>query len=119
MGLMPFTGYLLGIRLEFIINKIAPWLAFILLSIIGINMLREAFSSEEEEARAGFDVKTMFILAVATSIDALAVGITFVAVPVTLVNSPAFINTVIGCLVIMATTFVFSSLGVRIGNAFG
>ena len=118
-GLMPFIGYLLGTRLEFIINKIAPWLAFILLAIIGVNMLREAFSSEEEEARAGFDVKTMFILAIATSIDALAVGITFVAVPVTLVNSSAFINTVIGCLVIMATTFVFSSLGVRIGNAFG
>ncbi len=118
-GLMPFIGYVLGSRLEFIINKVAPWLAFILLSIIGVNMLREAFSSEEEDTRAGFDVKSMFILAVATSIDALAVGITFVAVPVTLIEAPALINTVIGCLIIMATTFVFSSFGVKIGNAFG
>lgn len=118
-GLMPFIGYVLGSRLEFIINKVAPWLAFILLAIIGINMLREAFSSEEEDTRAGFDVKSMFILAVATSIDALAVGITFVAVPVTLIEASEFINTVIGCLIIMATTFVFSSFGVKIGNAFG
>ncbi|WP_081846535.1 manganese efflux pump [Butyrivibrio sp. AE3004] len=118
-GLMPFIGYVLGSRLEFIINKVAPWLAFILLTIIGVNMLREAFSSEEEDTRAGFDVKSMFILAVATSIDALAVGITFVAVPVTLVKASALLNTVIGCLIIMATTFVFSSFGVKIGNAFG
>ncbi len=118
-GLMPFIGYVLGSRLEFVINRIAPWLAFILLSIIGVNMIREAFSSEEEETRAGFDVKSMFILAVATSIDALAVGITFVAVPVAVVNGPALVNTIIGCLIIMATTFVISSIGVRIGNAFG
>ncbi|MCR5590943.1 MAG: manganese efflux pump [Lachnospiraceae bacterium] len=118
-GLMPFIGYVLGSRLEFIINKVAPWLAFILLAFIGVNMLREAFSSEEDETRAGFDVKSMFILAVATSIDALAVGITFVAVPVTLVKASALVNTVIGCLIIMVTTFVFSSLGVKIGNAFG
>ncbi len=118
-GLMPFIGFLFGSRLEVVINKIAPWLAFILLSIIGINMLREAFSSEEEDTRAGFDVKSMFILAVATSIDALAVGITFVAVPVALIDAPVLINTVIGCLIIMTTTFVFSCCGVRIGNAFG
>ncbi len=118
-ALMPLTGYLLGSSLEFIINKIAPWLAFILLSIIGINMLKEAFSSEEEEARRGFDIKSMFILAVATSIDALAVGVTFVAVPVTLINASPLINTIIGCLIIMATTFVFSCCGVKIGNAFG
>ncbi len=118
-GLMPFIGYILGTSLMFIINKIAPWLAFILLFIIGVNMIREAFSSEKEETRAGFDVKSMFILAVATSIDALAVGITFVAVPVNLINAPALINTIIGCLIITATTFVFSSFGVRIGNAFG
>ena len=106
---MPFTGYILGTRLEFVINRIAPWLAFILLFIIGVNMIREALSSKEEETRAGFDVRTMFILAVATSIDALAVGITFVAVPVTLIDAPAIINTIIACLLITATTFVFSS----------
>lgn len=118
-GLMPFVGYVLGSRLEFIINKVAPWLAFILLSVIGVNMIREAFSSDEEETRAGFDVKSMFILAVATSIDALAVGITFVAVPVKLVEASALINTLMGCFIIMATTFVFSCFGVKIGNAFG
>ena len=118
-GLMPFTGYLLSSRFEFLISKIAPWLAFILLAFLGVNMLRGAFSKKEEETRAGFDVKSMFILAIATSIDALAVGITFVAVPVSLVNASEFINTVIGCLIIMATTFVFSCFGVKIGNAFG
>lgn len=118
-GLMPFLGYLLGERLEFLINKIAPWLAFVLLLIIGGNMLKEAFSSEEDDTRAGFDVKSMFILAVATSVDALAVGFTFVAVPVRLIDASAMVNTIIGCLIISVTTFVFSSLGVRIGNSFG
>ncbi|MCR4807679.1 MAG: manganese efflux pump [Lachnospiraceae bacterium] len=118
-GLMPFIGYLLGTSLMFIINKIVPWLAFILLLVIGVNMIREAFSSDEEETRAGFDVRSMFVLAVATSIDALAVGITFVAFPVTLINASSLINTIIGCLIITATTFAFSCLGVRIGNAFG
>ncbi len=118
-GLMPFLGYILGSRFEFIIVKVAPWLAFILLSIIGINMLREAFSSDEEQTRAGFDVRSMFLLAVATSIDALAVGITFVAVPVELIDASPLINTIIGCLIITVTTFIFSSFGVKIGNAFG
>ncbi len=118
-GLMPFIGYILGSRIAFIINRIAPWLAFALLSIIGINMIREAVSSGEDEAKSGFSVKVMFILAIATSIDALAVGITFVAVPVSLVDASAFINTVIGCLIIMVTTLVFSCIGVKIGNVFG
>ncbi len=118
-GLMPFIGYVLGSRLEFVISKVAPWLAFILLALIGINMLRESFSKEEDEARAGFDVKNMFLLAVATSIDALAVGITFVAVPVTLFNASSLFNTFFACLIICITTFLFSSLGVKIGNVFG
>lgn len=118
-GLMPFIGYILASRFEFIIVRVAPWLAFILLSIIGFNMLREAFSSDEEETRAGFDVRSMFLLAVATSIDALAVGITFVAVPVELMTASPLINTLTGCLIITATTFIFSSFGVRIGNVFG
>ncbi len=118
-GLMPFIGFLLGTRLEFIINKIAPWLAFILLCIIGVNMLREAFSSKEEDTRAGFDIRSMFLLAVATSVDALAVGITFVAVPVELISGQAMINTIIACLIIAFTTFIISSFGVKIGNIFG
>ena len=118
-GLMPFIGFLLGTRFEEIINRIAPWLAFILLAIIGINMLREAFSKEEEETKTGFNVKTMFLMAVATSIDALAVGITFVAVPVKVLDAPVFPNTVFACLLITLTTFIFSAFGVRIGNIFG
>lgn len=118
-GLMPFLGFLLGSGFETIINKIAPWLAFLLLSIIGINMLLEAFSKEEEETKPGFNVKTMFMMAVATSIDALAVGITFVAVPVTILNASNFINTIFACLLITLTTFLFSMVGVRIGNVFG
>ena len=118
-GLMPFIGFLLGTGFESIINKVAPWLAFILLAIIGTNMLREAFSKEEEESKPGFSVKTMFMMAVATSIDALAVGITFVAVPVTILDAPVLVNTVVACAIITATTFVFSFVGVRIGNVFG
>ena len=118
-GLMPLIGFLLGTGLESIINKIAPWLAFILLALIGINMLREAFSKEEEEAKPGFNVKTMFLMAVATSIDALAVGITFVAVPIEIVRSSIFVNTLIGCVIIAVTTFTFSVIGVRVGNIFG
>lgn len=118
-GLMPFIGFMLGTGFESIINKIAPWLAFILLTIIGVNMLREAFSKEEEETKPGFNVKTMFMMAVATSIDALAVGITFVAVPVNVLSAPVIVNTVFGCVLIAITTFIFSAFGVRVGSIFG
>ena len=116
---MPFIGFLLGSRFEVIINKIAPWLAFFLLAVIGINMLKEAFSKEEEETEPGFDIKTMFMMAVATSIDALAVGITFVAVPVKILGASAVINTAVACVLILLTTFLFSAAGVRIGSIFG
>lgn len=118
-GIMPFIGFLLGTGFETIINQIAPWLAFILLSIIGINMLREAFSKEEEKSEPGFNAKTMFMMAIATSIDALAVGITFVAVPVNIIVASMFINTVVACFIIAVTTFIFSAAGVRAGNFFG
>ena len=118
-GLMPFAGFLLGTGFEAIINRIAPWLAFILLSVIGVNMLREAFSEEEEETKPGFAVRTMFLMAVATSIDALAVGITFVAVPVKIIAAPILVNTIVACLIICATTFIFSAIGVRAGSILG
>ena len=118
-GLMPFIGYFLGSRFEEIINKIAPWLAFILLSIIGVNMLREAFSKEEEETKPGFGIKTMFLMAVATSIDALAVGITFVAVPVQILDASVLLNTIVACCLITLTTFLFSFFGVKVGAVFG
>ncbi|MCR4588106.1 MAG: manganese efflux pump, partial [Lachnospiraceae bacterium] len=117
-GIMPFIGYLIGSGFEKWIRIVAPWVAFILLSLIGVNMIREAFS-EEEETDAGLDVKTMFIMAVATSIDALAVGITFVAVPVQIVTAGGLQNTLIAVLIIGVVTFGISAVGVKIGNIFG
>lgn len=121
-ALMPFAGYLLGTGFEKYIDRVAPWVAFILLGCIGGNMLREVLTGkgEEEEVSAGLDVKTMFLMAVATSIDALAVGITFVGVPPTVVSSVGvFGNVVIGVCIIGVTTFLLSTVGVKVGNVFG
>lgn len=109
-ALMPAIGYFLGIQFRDKITAIDHWIAFVLLSFIGINMIREAFSKEEGSASAALDVKTMFVMALATSIDALAVGITF-----------AFLNQNLPVAVslIGITTFVFSVAGVKIGNVFG
>lgn len=117
--LMPMTGYFLSSFFSFFINKIAPWLAFGLLAFLGGKMIKEAFSSEEEETKPGFSFKTMLVLAVATSIDALAVGVTLVAVPVHFMEATNVINTVCGCLIIAFITFLFACAGVKIGNAFG
>lgn len=116
---MPLLGYLLGASFETYISAIAPWVAFFLLSIIGGNMIREALTEQEEEASAGLDCKTMFLMAVATSIDAFAVGITFACVPVTVLQAGVFANTLFGVAVIGVTTFILSCLGVKIGNVFG
>ena len=118
-ALMPMLGYLLGSRFEKYIEAIAPWVAFILLALIGGNMIREACSKKEEVESAGLDVKTMFLMAVATSIDALAVGITFSLVPVSLIAASAMINTIIAVLIIGVTTFIIACAGVKIGNVFG
>ncbi|MBQ6271412.1 MAG: manganese efflux pump [Clostridiales bacterium] len=117
-GIMPLIGYIIGSRFEKWISIVAPWVAFILLSLIGFNMIREAFSEEEEE-KEGFDIKTMFMMAVATSIDALAVGITFVAVPVSVLDAGNMMNVLLAVSVIAVVTFVISMLGVKIGNVFG
>ncbi len=117
-GIMPFIGFLIGSGFEKWIRMVAPWVAFALLTLIGVNMIREAFSEEAEE-KSGFDVKTMFIMAVATSIDALAIGITFVAVPVTVFETGKLQNTIFAVIVIAVVTFFISALGVKIGNLFG
>ncbi len=117
-SLMPLIGYLAGARFERLIGLVAPWMAFLLLSIIGGNMIREAFSLEED-VKPGFDFKTMFMLAIATSIDALAVGITFVAVPVKVLNTGSFQNVLFSVVLIGIVTFIISMLGVRLGNLFG
>ena len=80
-ALMPSIGYLLGSAFDQYIVSFDHWIAFILLSLIGANMVKESLSGEEQEADASFSVRTMFLLAVATSIDALAVGVTFALLP--------------------------------------
>lgn len=118
-GLMPFIGYILGARFERYVDEIAPWIAFVLLALIGGNMIRESLSKDEEETSVGLDVRTMFLMAVATSIDALAVGITFACVPVNVIAAGALINTLIAVIIIGITTFVLSCVGVKVGNVFG
>lgn len=108
-ALMPTVGYLLGANFADVIAKYDHWVAFILLAIIGGNMIKEAFG-EEEEMDSKFDVKTMIPLAIATSIDALAVGVSFAFLKVSILYSALFIG---------ATTFVISFFGIRIGNVFG
>lgn len=112
-ALMPFIGWLLGTQFEQYIVVIDHWIAFALLAIIGGKMIKEALSEEEEEMNkcdSRLDFKELFMLAVATSIDALAVGITFAFLQVKIF--PAI--TIIGC-----TTFLLSVMGVFIGNIFG
>lgn len=107
---MPIIGYFLGVGFEDKIKSIDHWIAFILLSIIGINMIREAFSNEEEELNDKIDFRTMIVLAIATSIDALTVGVTFAFLSV---------NIWFSILVIGIITFGMSMVGVKIGNVFG
>lgn len=110
-ALMPLIGYFLGTLFIDAISAIDHWVAFGLLVIIGVNMLREALGSEEETADADLSVKTMFIMAVATSIDALAVGISLAMAGVA--------NIWLAVLLIGATTFALSAIGVKMGNVFG
>ncbi len=109
-ALMPALGYLAGARFFTYIGRFDHWIAFVLLALIGANMLREAFTGEEEKLDAGYRPREMFVLAVATSIDALAVGVSLAMLQVRIV--PAV-------LLIGAVTFVISFLGVRVGNLFG
>ncbi len=110
-ALMPLIGYFLGSTFEQYITSIDHWIAFILLSLIGGNMIRESLSKEEEDVDPSFSFKTMIVLAVATSIDALAVGITFALLPdVNIVAAVSFIGVV---------TFLLSAAGLKVGNIFG
>ena len=109
-ALMPLIGYLLGISFQNQIVNIDHWIAFILLAAIGINMIKEAISKNNEKQNDSIKFKDMLILALATSIDALAVGITFAFLKV---------NIWIAITLIGIITFVISILGVKIGNIFG
>lgn len=110
-ALMPLIGYFLGAAFEEYITKIDHWIAFVLLGLIGANMIKEALSKDEEKSNASMGFKEMLTLAIATSIDALAVGITFALLPdVNIGAAVGFIG---------LTTFVLSAAGIKIGNIFG
>ncbi len=110
-ALMPVIGYILGNQFAGKIQQIDHWVAFVLLTLIGANMIREAVSEDEEENMgASLAFKDMLILAIATSIDALAVGITFAFLQVNILTSVSLIG---------VTTFVISAAGVYVGCRFG
>ena len=111
-ALMPIIGYFLGSQFARFIESVDHWIAFGLLALIGANMIREAVSDEKEDDKdnGALDFKTMLFLAIATSIDALAVGVSFACIQVKLWSS---------VLIIGITTFLFSVVGVKIGNVFG
>lgn len=110
-ALMPFLGYVLGTTFEKYVTAFDHWIAFVLLGAIGINMIKEAFGEEENESDCNFGFKTMFLMAVATSIDALAVGITFALLP--------DVNILAAVLFIGVITFCFSGFGVKLGSIVG
>ncbi len=108
-ALMPLIGYFLGSFFADMITAYSHWIAFVLLVFLGAKMIKEAFG-EEENVDASMDVKDMFLLAVATSIDALAVGVSFAFLQVNIVPAVSFIGVI---------TFICSAVGVKIGSIFG
>lgn len=112
-ALMPLIGYLLGVNFSTLIQSIDHWIAFILLGLIGANMIREAVGGDEEccnEEDASYSIRAMLPLAIATSIDALAVGVSFAFLSVDIVPAVTFIG---------VCTFILSAFGVKIGSVFG
>lgn len=112
---MPFIGYTLGSAFTEYIIAVDHWIAFVLLAFIGGHMLKEAFEDDtceccEEKESNPFGMKTMFLMAIATSIDALAVGVTFAFLRVNILWAITFIG---------ITTFCFSAMGIKIGSIFG
>ena len=109
-GLMPLLGWLLGVRFQSVIVSIDHWIAFALLGLIGLNMIRESREDEEECLDCSFGFRAMLPLAIATSIDALAVGVTFAFLQVDIIPAVCFIGIV---------TFTLSTLGTWVGGMFG
>lgn len=110
-GLMPLVGFLLGSLFAEAIELLDHWIAFGLLAVIGLNMLKEAVSKEKGDGSGDLSVKTMFVMAVATSIDALAVGISLAMA--------GNVNIWMAVALIGLTTFCLSALGVKVGSIFG
>lgn len=108
-GLMPVFGFYLGRTFVDLMESIDHWIAFIILSLVGINMIKEAFSQEDNNTNDSTDMKTMLLLAIATSIDAFTIGITF-----------AFLkaNIFFACFMIFIITFILCLIGVKAGNVF-
>ena len=109
-SIMPLIGYALSSSFQNALEAIDHWIAFLLLASIGGNMIKESIFPSETAINANTDFKTMLLLAVATSIDALAIGITFALLDINIFTS----ITIIGII-----TFIISFLGVKIGNKFG
>lgn len=111
-AIMPVIGFVLGVQFKDLITSVDHWIALILLCLIGANMIRESLSKEEEEMNCSFCFRAMLPLAIATSIDALAVGVTFAIMDIgsKIVFAVLFIGVI---------TFILSALGVKIGNVFG
>lgn len=109
-ALMPVIGFLLGYKFEKFIVSVDHWIAFVLLAVIGANMIKEALGKDEDEVDDSFGFKAMLPMAVATSIDALAVGITFAFLNVNIISAAILIG---------ITTFILSAAGVVVGNVFG
>ncbi len=107
---MPIIGFYLGVSFEELVTSVDHWIAFGLLAFIGGNMIKEAFDKESEEVNDDTSIKKMILLSIATSIDALAVGITFALLDIDLILS---------VLIIGIITFILSIIGVKIGNKFG
>lgn len=110
-ALMPAIGYFLGSAFENYITSFDHWVAFALLLLIGGNMLKEGFSGNDESCDDSFAIKTMLLLALATSIDALAVGVTFALLP--------DVNIALAVSLIGVITFILSCIGLKVGNIFG
>ena len=113
-ALMPLIGFLLGSAFAGYIKPVDHWVAFVLLALLGANMIKESFSKEEEACdvnSSSFGIKVMFVMAIATSIDALAVGITFALLP--------DVNILLAVGSIGVITFLLSAVGVKIGSVFG
>ena len=109
-ALMPAIGYFCGSFFADFVTSVSHWIAFALLASIGGNMLKESFDRDEENCDSSMSAKTMFLLAVATSIDALAVGVSFAFMHVDIVWAVLFIGTI---------TFILSAVGIKVGSIFG
>ncbi len=108
--LMPLLGYVCGVSISSFISVVAPWIAFILLAGIGLNMIRESLSSDDEDVSDEFSFRELVLLSIATSIDAFAVGITFAILNVSLLVPISIIGVV---------AFIFGVLGIFIGKKIG